>query len=75
MEGSIMTEAPAGGDYDLAPGETLVPGSVVTGSASEEAPAPAPAEPAVESSSDAVVEEATEEAAPPAPEPDANTDI
>ncbi len=56
------------GGYDLAPGETLVPGSVQTSEASEELAAPA-------SSSDAApAAEAVEEAAPPAPTPDATTD-
>ena len=54
--------------YELAPGETLVPGSVETAEASEELLAPA-------SSSDAApAAEAVEEAAPPAPTPDATTD-
>lgn len=51
--------------YDLAPGETLVPGSVTTGS-SEAAPA------APQSSSDEGGEDA--EVPPPAPEADASTD-
>lgn len=61
MEGATMS-TDAGG-YDLAPGETLVPGSVETVEGGGELSAPA-------SSSD----EAAEEAAPPAPTPDASTD-
>ncbi|NNE00822.1 MAG: hypothetical protein HKN47_26200 [Pirellulaceae bacterium] len=63
--------APMEGGFDLQPGETVVPGSVVTlGEAG-----------AVESASDAgatteelPTAEATDDA-PPAPTPDANTDI
>ena len=55
--------------FDLAPGETLVPGSVQTvtdGGGELAAPA---------SSSDAApAADAAEEAAPPAPTPDAKTD-
>ena len=67
-----MSETVADGGFELGPGETLVPGSVVTGSSDGGGELEAPA-----SSSDApaaAVEEAAEEAAPPAPTPDASTD-
>lgn len=64
MAAPVMS-ATVGSDagFDLAPGETLVPGSVQTVGSAEGA------EP-VESASDA-----GEEDAPPMPEPDADTDI
>ena len=72
---SVVESAPmTGGDYDLAPGETVVPGSVETGEPtgdSSEAPE-APEAPASEGDS---VPSSSDEAAPPAPTPDANTDI
>ncbi|WP_236615938.1 hypothetical protein [Rhodopirellula europaea] len=57
MEGSVMQSSEG---FDLAPGETLVPGSVVTGEAAAATEEAAPAAPVADA-------EATEEAAPPAP--------
>lgn len=82
MEGSVMESSPVSSEgFDLAPGETLVPGSVSTGEAAaapaaEAAPEMAPsAGDAVPSSSDEApaapaadaAADAAEEAAPPAP--------
>ena len=62
MEGSVMQSSEG---FDLAPGETLVPGSVVTGEAAAATEEAAPAAPVADAA----------EAAPPVPQPDANTDI
>ena len=62
MSESVGTDA----GFDLAPGETLVPGSVQTLAPAEGAEA---ADAAVESARDAAG------AAPPVPQPDADTDI
>ncbi len=62
--GGVVAGGASDGGYDLAPGETLVPGSVETVDGGGDLPAPV-------SSSDAAP---VEEAAPPAPTPDASTD-
>jgi hypothetical protein len=58
----MSTEAGSSQGFDLAPGETLVPGSVSTVAPAAAAEAPASAS------------DAAEEADPPAPEPDAEAD-
>lgn len=65
MMAAPVMSATVGGDagFDLAPGETLVPGSVQTIGSAEAAVEP------VESASDAGDD------APPMPEPDADTNI
>lgn len=73
--GSVVESAPmSSAGYDLAPGEMLVPGSVSTQEAAPEAPEAAEASEEESSEGDAVPSSSDEEA-PPAPTPDANTDI